>query len=74
MPDEDGWEILMRLKSDPKSEDIPVIICSVLNEPQLGRALGAVDYLTKPVSQQALLQALAPWGQRRDIVTPVPPA
>jgi CheY-like chemotaxis protein len=61
MPRQDGWEVLMRLKSHEESHAIPVIVCSVLSEPQLAASLGADAYLTKPVTQQALLQALTPW-------------
>jgi CheY-like chemotaxis protein len=61
MPREDGWEFLMALKADPALRDLPVIICSVLTEPQLATTLGAAAYLPKPVTQAALLQALAPW-------------
>jgi CheY-like chemotaxis protein len=61
MPKEDGWEFLMSAKADAAFRDIPILICSVLNEPQLATTLGAVGYLPKPVTQPALLQALAPW-------------
>jgi CheY-like chemotaxis protein len=62
MPREDGWELLMALRADQATRDTPIIICSVLNEPRLAETLGASGYLTKPVTQQALLRALAPWG------------
>jgi CheY-like chemotaxis protein len=62
MPREDGWEFLMALKADPATRDLPVIICSVLTEPQLAATLGAAAYLPKPVTQSALLQALSPWN------------
>lgn len=58
MPAQDGWEILQTLKSDPATRSIPVIICSVLEDPGLALSLGAVAYLQKPVSQAALLEAL----------------
>jgi CheY-like chemotaxis protein len=61
MPKEDGWAILQQLKADPATATIPVMICSVLNEPQLARSLGAAAYLPKPVKQRVLLQALARW-------------
>lgn len=63
MPREDGWELLMALKGNEDTREIPVIVCSVLNEPQLALALGAEAYLTKPVTQRALLRALAPWNR-----------
>lgn len=58
MPTQDGWEILQSLKSDPATQHIPVIICSVLEDPELARALGASAYLGKPVSEVDLLTAL----------------
>ncbi len=59
MPERDGWEVLQLLRSDGKTRSIPVIVCSVLDDPQLALALGAVEYLAKPVSRTHLLQALA---------------
>ncbi len=61
MPGQDGWEILQRLKSSPDTKQIPVIICSVLNEPQLALSIGASDTITKPVSQVRLLEVLRRW-------------
>lgn len=58
MPSQDGWEILQALKDDPLTRPIPVIICSVLEDPQLARSLGAAAYLQKPISQADLLGAL----------------
>ena len=58
MPHRDGWEVLQALKVHPETRAIPVIICSVLREKELALALGATDFLTKPVSQHALLDAL----------------
>ncbi len=60
MPHEDGWELLMALKTDEQTRSIPTVICSVLQDPQLALTLGADAYLSKPVSQQALLELLAP--------------
>jgi CheY-like chemotaxis protein len=61
MPREDGWEFLVGIKAREETRDIPVVICSVLSEPQLAATLGAHAYLTKPVTQQSLLGVLAPW-------------
>lgn len=58
MPTQDGWEILQELKSDPATKHIPVIICSVLEEPKLALSLGAAAYLLKPVTQADLLSVL----------------
>jgi CheY-like chemotaxis protein len=59
MPGQDGWDLLLALKSQPETRHIPVIICSVLYEPQVARALGATSYLAKPIRQPDLLEALA---------------
>jgi CheY-like chemotaxis protein len=61
MPGHDGWEALQSLKHNPETGDIPVIICSILNERELAFSLGADDYLQKPVSQQELLALLSRW-------------
>lgn len=61
MPHEDGWEILQKLKSAPDTRHIPVIVCSVLNERELALAMGASDYLVKPISQMELLATLRRW-------------
>jgi CheY-like chemotaxis protein len=62
LPEEDGWEVLISLKSSPVTRAIPVIVCSAINEPQLMASLGAAAYLPKPVTRLSLLQALQPWG------------
>jgi CheY-like chemotaxis protein len=62
MPREDGWEFLLALKANPETNDIPVIVCSVLDQPQIALTLGASAYLPKPVTQQGLLNALQPWA------------
>jgi len=61
MPHQDGWEILQRLKRTPETKHIPVIVCSVLNEPELALTMGASDYIVKPVSQVELLKVLRRW-------------
>jgi CheY-like chemotaxis protein len=58
MPNQDGWEILQSLKNDPATQHIPVIICSVLEDPELAHSLGAAAYLRKPITQADLLSAL----------------
>lgn len=61
MPEQDGWEILQRLKAAPETRSIPVMICSVLKEPEIARTLGASDYLPKPVTQDDLLAKVEHW-------------
>jgi signal transduction histidine kinase/CheY-like chemotaxis protein len=59
LPGIDGWEVLRRLKSDPGLRDVPVIVATVVDERGVGLALGAVDYLLKPIDPRALLDRLA---------------
>jgi len=61
IPTQDGWEILQKLKTTPETQGLPVVICSVLHEPQLAQAMGANGYVTKPVSQEKLLETLRRW-------------
>jgi signal transduction histidine kinase/DNA-binding response OmpR family regulator len=58
LPDIDGWEVMQRLKADPQTRSIPVMVVSVVDDRQLGLALGAVDYFVKPISREPLLEAL----------------
>jgi CheY-like chemotaxis protein len=58
MPEMDGWELLQRLKSMEQTADIPVIICSVFNDPELAYSLGASLFIAKPVSRDDILAAL----------------
>jgi signal transduction histidine kinase/CheY-like chemotaxis protein len=58
LPGIDGWEVLRQLKSDPGLRDVPVIIATVVDERGVGLALGAVDYMVKPVDPKALLDRL----------------
>jgi CheY-like chemotaxis protein len=61
----DGWEVLKRLKDDPVTRDVPVIIVSIVDEKPRGAALGAAAYLVKPVSRDDLFTALAAVGLPR---------
>ena len=58
LPDLDGWEILQRLKADPATRSVPVMVVSIVDDRELGLALGAIDYLVKPVSRELLLEAI----------------
>jgi CheY-like chemotaxis protein len=58
LPDLDGWEVITRLKRDESTSDIPVIVVSVVDNPELGRALGALDYFVKPVEAKELVSRL----------------
>ncbi|MBU4448689.1 MAG: PAS domain S-box protein, partial [Proteobacteria bacterium] len=54
----DGWAVLTELKADPDLADIPVVMLTFVDNKNLGYALGASDYLTKPISRQRLLAVL----------------
>ena len=58
MPSQDGWDLLRTLNSDPATQQIPVILCSVLPERSLALSLGVAAFLNKPVTREALLAAL----------------
>lgn len=58
MPNQDGWEGLQKIRAHPRSQDIPVVICSVLKQPDLAFSLGAAGFLAKPVEQKDLLQVI----------------
>lgn len=62
MPDMHGWAVLQELRAHRHTAQIPVIICSVINNPDLARALGAALFLPKPVRQDDILAALARLG------------
>ena len=61
MPEMDGWELIKRLKADPKTENIPVIFLTADNAPEteaLCFSLGAVDYTVKPIQPKSVLSRI----------------
>ena len=58
MPDMDGWEVISELKKDPSTRDIPIIMVTMMDDRSRGFALGAYDFVTKPVE----------WGQLTGIL------
>ncbi len=58
MPRTDGWQVLQTLRNHPATMDIPIVVCSVLNDPELAYSLGASLFLPKPISRDALLESL----------------
>jgi PAS domain S-box-containing protein len=58
MPGNNGFESLASLRKNPDTANIPVIIVSIVDQKQVGFALGADDYLVKPVRRSALVEAI----------------
>ncbi|HET9488788.1 MAG TPA: GAF domain-containing protein [Methylomirabilota bacterium] len=65
MPGMDGWAVLSALKADAEVADIPVIMLTIVDDRNLGYALGAADYLTKPIDRERLVAVLKKY--RRDL-------
>ena len=64
MPDMDGWSVLSALKADPQLSEIPVIMLTMLDDKNIGFALGASEYLNKPIQRDQLSTILKKY--RRD--------
>jgi adenylate cyclase len=58
MPDLDGWTVLAAIKGDPALASIPVVLMSIVDDKNRGYALGAADYLLKPVDRGKLVETL----------------
>lgn len=59
LPKMDGWALLSQIKADPVTKDLPVIIASIVDQKGKGFALGAVQYLVKPIHRDELLAELS---------------
>ncbi|NTU79337.1 MAG: response regulator [Chloroflexales bacterium] len=68
LPDDDGWAVLRQLKAEPRTRDIPVLVITVVDEPEQARQLGAAALLVKPIDRPMLEQAL-----RQILAHPEPP-
>ncbi len=58
MPDLDGWTVLAAIKGDPALAAIPVVLMSIVDQKSRGYALGAAEYLIKPVDRAKLVETL----------------
>jgi CheY-like chemotaxis protein len=58
MPDLDGWTVLAAIKGDPVLASIPVVLMSIVDDKNRGYALGAAEYLVKPVDRSKLVATL----------------
>jgi CheY-like chemotaxis protein len=63
MPGMDGWSVLRELKADPKLANIPVIMITMADDRSTGYALGASDYLTKPIDRERLASSVQKYRQ-----------
>lgn len=59
MPSMDGWAVLSALKADPVTAQIPVVMLTMVDDRPMGFALGANEYLTKPVQKSRVLEAVS---------------
>ncbi|MGQ9682423.1 MAG: response regulator [Anaerolineae bacterium] len=65
MGDVDGWQVLHELRTSPRLANIPIAVCSVLDEAELALSLGADEYLKKPVMPGQLQECVARLLRRR---------
>jgi adenylate cyclase len=59
MPDLDGWSVLKALKAHPDLCEIPVVLVTIMRDRDLGFALGAADYITKPLDREMLMRVVS---------------
>src|SRR5581483_6891114 len=64
-----GWEVLSKLKSDPRTADIGVVMVTVMDQKKTGTLLGADEYIMKPVDKSLLLAAIERCLNRRNSTT-----
>ena len=69
MPGMDGWAVLKALKADAKTAAIPVVMVSMVDERDMGYALGAADYVAKPFERERLAAVLRKY--KADVPHPV---
>ncbi|MGR3318659.1 MAG: protoglobin domain-containing protein [Candidatus Anammoxibacter sp.] len=62
LPEKDGWQILKELRKDQLTKNIPVVIVSVANEREIGKELGASDFIRKPIDKHELIAILQNLG------------
>lgn len=59
MPEVDGWSVITELKADKELAEIPVIMLTIVDDKNMGYAMGAADYLQKPIDRNRLLGTLS---------------
>ena len=58
MPHKDGWQVLRELKGAQETQNIPVIVLSIVDNKKLGFSLGAAEYMVKPLDKNFLLKKI----------------
>jgi len=66
MPEVDGWDVLRSLKHDPETREIPVVMVSMTDNRDMGAALGATEFLIKPIERRELVALLDRYATRDD--------
>jgi len=69
----DGWDVLGMMKASPDLADIPVVMLTMVDDRQRGFALGAADYMTKPVDRKRLAQMLLKYRVNSGKTDKLPP-
>jgi ammonium transporter len=69
----DGWQVLSTLKADPELHDIPVVMLTMVDDRRRGFALGAADYMTKPIDRKRLIQLLMKYRGNKGNTDTLPP-
>ena len=64
MPEMAGWSVLSQIKAEPALRDIPVVMLSMVDDKTRGFALGAADYMTKPIDRERLLSLVSRYCYR----------
>ncbi|WP_119460029.1 response regulator [Rhodospirillaceae bacterium SYSU D60014] len=66
MPGMDGWRVIQEIKSDPQLAGIPVVMVTIVDERNKGYALGAAEYLVKPIDRVRLRELLRRYRDTAD--------
>jgi signal transduction histidine kinase/DNA-binding response OmpR family regulator len=66
MPKMDGWSVLSALKADPAVADIPVVMVTMVDNKSMGFALGASEYLNKPINRERLVAVMRKYSPIRN--------
>ncbi len=64
LPGIEDWELLGRLREHPAARGVPILVCTILPQEELALALGAADFIRKPVSRQDFLATLDRQAER----------